>query len=91
MQSKLPIVVAATLIALSGTHADLCGVGRTEIRGNWFCQPVEAIRYSNVGTAGSYKKIVNMTSDGNCESVPKDFSGPLSPLDEEVKTTIINS
>ena len=85
MQNKLATIATASLTALLGVNADLCAVGSTQIDGNWFCQPVQAIRYSNVGTSGSYKQIVNMTSDGGCKSALKKFGGPLSPLDEEVE------
>lgn len=39
----------------------------------------------NVGTAGSYKEVIQMNSDGTCKRRAKPFSGPLSPLDEEVR------
>ncbi len=64
--------------------ADQCSVGAIEIDGNWFCQPVKAIQYSNVGTPGSYNEVVGM-SNGACSSQQKQFSGPLAPLDEEVR------
>ena len=81
------LVIKATilsyLLAISPllARADPCVV----INGNWYCQSVQAIQYSNVGTSGAYNNIIAMdTSDGNCTTVPKPFSGPLSPLDEEV-------
>lgn len=83
MLHSLPIVVAAFLALLLGVGADQCAVGSSLISGNWYCQPVEAIRYSNVGTAGSYRQIIDM-SDGTCKGKTKYFKGPLSPLDEEV-------
>ena len=84
MQIKLGFVAGGILAAFAVVNADQCALGSVQIDGNWFCQPVQAIRYSNVGTAGSYKQIVKMGSDGKCESVPRRFSGPLSPLNEEV-------
>ncbi|KUJ24321.1 uncharacterized protein LY89DRAFT_572863 [Mollisia scopiformis] len=62
----------------------MCALGSQEIDGNWFCQPVSGIQYSNVGSPGAYNRIVAMNTDGSCDSVPQSFSGPLSPLDEEV-------
>jgi len=77
--------IAAAILAFSaGAIADQCSVGSKEIGGNWYCQAVQAIQYLNVGTAGSYNQITNMGTDGKCTSTKKSFSGPLSPLDEEV-------
>lgn len=84
MISILPIVVAASLALLFGANADQCAAGSSLIGGNWYCQHVEAIRYSNVGTAGSYKEVIEMKADGTCKSKTKHFKGPLSPLNEEV-------
>jgi len=84
MQNKLAVATAAILVTLACINADLCSSGSTEIGGNWYCQAVQAIQYSNVGTAGSYNQVTAMSSDGSCSSTPKSFSGPLSPLDEEV-------
>jgi len=83
---RLPLVIAsmAFMALLRGTLGDLCAMGSKEIAGNWFCQAVKAIQYSNVGTPGSYNQVVYMGKDGTCSSQRKSFSGPLSPLDEEV-------
>jgi len=82
---KLLFAALAAVLCFAGqTGADLCSLGSVEIDGNWYCQPVQAIQYSNVGSAGTYNQITAMNADGNCSSVPKAFSGPLSPLDEEV-------
>ncbi|TVY80728.1 putative serine-rich protein P23A10.11c [Lachnellula suecica] len=75
---------SAILIALAGVNGDLCTRSRQEVDGNWYCQSVQAIRYSNVGSPGSYNQITDMAPDGTCSSSPKHFSGPLAPLDEEV-------
>ncbi|ESZ98134.1 hypothetical protein SBOR_1513 [Sclerotinia borealis F-4128] len=72
----------AAVYVLSST---ICSVsGCSEVLGNWFCNAVEAIEYSNVGASGTYNQITNMASDGTCSSTPKSFSGPISPLDEEI-------
>ncbi|TAQ87470.1 hypothetical protein B7494_g4209 [Chlorociboria aeruginascens] len=76
--------VAHLTTELGGVIADLCHLGSTEISGNWYCQPVKAIQYSNVGAPGSYQQITEMTANGQCFSEVRDFNGPLSPLDEEV-------
>ena len=84
MQNKKVLATATVLLSMPAVSTDLCSLGSTEVDGKWYCQPVHATHYSNVGTAGFYKQITNMLSDGNCESVSKPFSGPILPLDEEV-------
>jgi len=66
------------------TLADLCAAGSELSGGNWYCQPVKAIKYSNVGHSGSYNKVTAFNSDGSCSFEPVSYSGSLSPLDEEV-------
>jgi hypothetical protein len=61
--------------------------GSTVLDGNWYCQPVQAIRYSNVGSPGSYNRITKM-EDGSCSSTPNAFSGALAPFDEEVSSDV---
>lgn len=78
------VVGGIAALLFTGVRADLCSQGSEQIEGNVYCQPVEAIRYSNVGASGSYNEITKMGSDGSCSSMPKHFSGPLAPLDEEV-------
>lgn len=82
--TRAAVVLLTILGLLAAIHADLCGVESQEIAGNWFCKSVKAIQYSNVGIPGSYRKITHMGSDGTCSSTVQTFSGPLSPLNEEV-------
>ncbi len=84
MLRKFLAVAAVLSAAIVVVGADFCAKGRVEIQGNWFCQPVDAITYSNVGTAGTYNDVTDMASDGTCSSTPESFSGPIAPLDEEV-------
>lgn len=84
MKVKHLLASSAILGVLAGAKGDLCDQGRQEIDGNWYCQAVQAIQYSNVGSPGSYNQIVDMAADGTCSSTPKPFTGPLAPLDEEV-------
>jgi len=83
---SLSIAIASMAFAglLPGVVGDLCALGSQEIDGNWFCQAVKGIQYTNVGTPGSYNQVVYMGEDGTCSSRPKSFSGSMSPLDEEV-------
>lgn len=67
----------------TATLADQCASGSTEDGGNFYCQPVKAIQYSNVGHSGSYNKVTSMTG-GACSSEPQSYTGSLAPLDEEL-------
>jgi Cell wall protein YJL171C/Tos1, N-terminal len=79
------MIVVAALLLVGNVVADMCSMGSKEVSGNWFCQPVKAIRYSNVGSSGSYNQITDMNvQSGSCQSQPKSYAGPLAPLDEEV-------
>ena len=63
-----------------------CAAGTAqEINGNWYCSQTTAVTYTNFPGFGSYEKITGMDADtGNCSSVRYDYSGSLSPLNEEV-------
>jgi hypothetical protein len=86
MRSFATVVAITTVLMVGNATADLCAMGpKQELGGNWFCQPVKAIQYSNVGSSGSYKQITDMDSQtGSCQHQMKSFSGPLAPLNEEV-------
>jgi Glycine-rich protein domain (DUF2403) len=76
---------AAVAAAISGTNAQACAAGSAkEIGGNWYCDAVKAITYSDFGSTGSYNKITSMDG-GNCQSESFDYSGALAPLDGEVR------
>lgn len=87
---KLLIASATLFLLLYPAVADLCSNGATEIDGNWYCKAVQAIQYTNVGTAGTYSDITAMFPDGTCSAVPKSFSGPISPMDEEASPSNLN-
>jgi len=78
-------MIVLVLALCASTFADNCDSETLfELEGNEYCTAVLAIRYEKVGTSGTYGQIVEMSPDGKCSSVPKAFSGPLAPLDEEV-------
>jgi Glycine-rich protein domain (DUF2403) len=76
------LFAAAVLAAFSiGANAQC-----QEIAGNYYCDQVNAITYNNVGFAGSFNQITSMDNTScECSSSPVDFSGPLAPLNEEVR------
>lgn len=76
--------ISFLVFLISIVHADQCALGSQEIAGNWYCQAVKAIQYSNVNTAGTYPQVTYMGADGTCNKSPKAFSGPIAPLNGEV-------
>ena len=67
----------------SGAAAQACAGAAQEINGNWYCQAVKAITYSNFNTPGTYQKVTIM-ANGVCGSTPQSYGGAMAPMDEEV-------
>jgi Glycine-rich protein domain (DUF2403) len=82
---KSALAAAALFSAtISSAVAQACAPGTAqEISGNWYCQAVNAISYTNFGLPGSYNKVTSMV-DGSCGSTPQSYAGGISPMDEEV-------
>lgn len=55
-----------------------------EEKGNWYCSQVEAISYSNFGTAGQYQRVTFMGPTGQCDFAPQSYQGGMAPMDGEV-------
>lgn len=73
---------AAALVSASLVSASCSGPVINSIS---YCNPVEQIVYDDVGYSGSYKDVVGMDLDScTCNYAPKQFSGPLAPLNEGV-------
>lgn len=83
MQFTVKTAMAVLAFCAGLVQADQCAKGSVNDGGNFYCQPVKAITYSNVGHSGSYNKVTSMTG-GACSSEPVQYSGSLAPLDEEV-------
>jgi len=78
---RYSIISAALFAAVVSADAGCT----TDGHNNWYCQEVNAISYTGVGSAASYNKVTGMNpSNGQCSSTPFGYSGPLSPLNEEV-------
>lgn len=74
---------AVVVTIISGTAADLCSSGSQLINGNWYCQPVQRVRYHGVGGHGVYNRVTGMDSaTGTCTSTPVEYEGSLAPFDE---------
>lgn len=75
------------VLASAGSAAalikDCTGTAQDE-GGNWFCGAVSHILYSGIQGQGSYQAVTQMTDSGECLREAKAYSGPLSPLDEDV-------
>ncbi|PGG98570.1 hypothetical protein AJ79_08823 [Helicocarpus griseus UAMH5409] len=80
-----PLTIGAVLAAsISTASAQACAAGTAQqIGGNWYCSAVNSITYTNFGSSGTYNEVTGMTG-GACTSQPKEYSGPLAPLNEEV-------
>jgi len=56
-----------------------------QLGGLSYCEAVDSITYTGVGSSGSYKDVTHM--DGKtcaCNTAPKPYSGVLAPIDEEM-------
>ncbi|CCG84000.1 protein of unknown function [Taphrina deformans PYCC 5710] len=72
------LLFASTALASSST----CH----EVSGNWYCDETMQVTYSGLGgVPGSYQRVTDMDSDAcTCSKTTQAFSGPLSPLDEDL-------
>ena len=83
---KLSLAALGAFVAAISNHvgAQPCAAGTAqEIKGNWYCEAVKAVSYTNFGSSGTYEQITSMDG-GVCLSAPEPFSGPMAPLDKEV-------
>lgn len=78
-------VVIPSLLLFDGVTAQCAAGTAQEINGNWYCSEVTAVTYASFPGFGSYEKITDMNvNTGDCSSVRYNYSGSLSPLNEEV-------
>jgi len=54
-------------------------------KGNDYCNQIEALSFSNFGTAGQYEKVVEMGPGGQCGFANQTYQGGMAPFDEEVR------
>lgn len=76
------LLVGASAPAVLGA-ADL-------INGNWYGEAVDRIIYSDWGQSGTYDQVVDMSND-QCKKETTTFNGSLSPLNGEVRITLLPS
>ncbi|KAF5100778.1 hypothetical protein D0Z03_000755 [Geotrichum reessii] len=57
----------------------------TNIIGNYYCNEVSQVQYTNIGFQGSYNEVISFNTDScTCDSKPVKFSGSLAPFDQEL-------
>lgn len=59
--------------------------------GNWFCHEAEKIVYGSIGGRGSFRDVIGMGSDGQCDKIAKYYQGTFAPLDEDVSVASLNT
>lgn len=84
--TAITAVLIPSFAVFDGATAQACVAGAAqEINGNWYCSEVTAVTYTNFPGCGSYEKITDMDANtGDCSSMRYNYSGSLSPLNEEV-------
>lgn len=75
--------IAGALATAAGTVAAQ-NSGCSQENGNWYCSQVDAISYSNFGTAGQFQEVTLMGATGQCEFAPESYQGGMAPFDGEV-------
>jgi hypothetical protein len=83
-------VIPSTLLAAAGTAVaqDSSSSSCTLEGGNYYCSQIDAISYSNFGTAGQYQRVTNMDSQGQCDFSPTSYGGGMAPFDDEVSLVL---
>lgn len=57
----------------------------TNIIGNYYCNEVSQVQYTNIGFQGSYNEVIGFNTDScTCDSKPVKFTGSLAPFDQEL-------
>ncbi|KAI1857081.1 hypothetical protein JX265_011282 [Neoarthrinium moseri] len=79
---------AAVLLASAAAVSADCATTSYEEGGNWFCQAVNQIKYTNLAASGSYKAVSSMSSSGDCSFSDKAYSGAIAPFDEELSVHV---
>lgn len=75
---------AGALLALAAGTVVAGNSNCYQENGNWYCSQVDAISYSNFGTAGQYQKVTEMGPTGHCNFAGQSYQGGMAPMDGEV-------
>jgi hypothetical protein len=79
-----PVLVLASAAAVA---AD-CSVTTTLEDGNYYCEAVSQISYTNLVGSGTYESVSYMDSTGTCDFTNTTYSGSIAPFDEELSVHI---
>ena len=77
-------VGAVVATAIAATSAQNC----KQENGNYYCDSVQAIAYSNFGTSGSYNRVTSMEG-GQCSSTRQSYGSGMAPFDGEVSRCLL--
>ena len=76
---------AAAILATAATTV-WAGSCSQDSLGNYYCNEVTQIKYTNIGHGGSYSRVSSMNQDdGTCGFSATGYSGSMAPFDEEVR------
>jgi hypothetical protein len=70
-------------VLLTATAGSVAADNCVPEEGNYYCNKVDAISYSNFGTAGQYQKVTTM-ANGVCNFGEQAYAGGMAPFDQEV-------
>jgi hypothetical protein len=83
--AQATVLPRGTMSPRATAAQDLCQGHSVEEAGNWYCQAVTQITYTNVGKVGSYDEVSFMDpTTGQCDFTTKEVSSPIAPFDEGV-------
>lgn len=69
----------------SSPSQQLCQGTSSKEQGNWYCQKVQRVTYTNMGKSGQYNEVISMgQKTGKCQFGTRQFSGQLAPFNEPV-------
>lgn len=83
LASQSVALVAALLVAQ--INAQAC----SQSGGNWYCNQVQAVEYTNFGSSGTFNQVTSMNeNNGQCSFSPSAYSGAMAPFDQELSIHI---
>lgn len=79
---------AVLALASAAAVSASCSVTSFLEGGNWYCEAVEQISYTNLAASGTYQAVSYMDSTGTCTFEDQAYSGSIAPFDEELSVHI---
>ncbi|GAM82424.1 hypothetical protein ANO11243_004030 [Dothideomycetidae sp. 11243] len=82
-------ILTSAALAAAGLTARAAAQACVQSGGNWYCNQVNTVAYTNFGSSGSYNGITAMDeTTGQCSFAPVAYSGSMAPFDEELSIHI---